>query len=146
MLMYAFDPYPALENVIKQVQEKTKLPIIVIGDRRFKYDGKYKFIKGIGPADFLWLFKNASYIITSSFHGTMFSLIYRKPFIAISPNTGDSRIKDILEEIGLTSNLVYNNEITNINPTDPYSKLIENNIKCFIESSKNFLNKAIKQA
>lgn len=146
MLMYAFNPYPALENILKKIEVQTGLPIIVIGDHRFRYKGKYKFIKGIGPSDFLWLFEHASYVVTSSFHGTMFSLIYRKPFISISPYTGDSRIKDILEEIGLTSNLVYNNsENPNITTTDPYTENVERKIKNFIDASKNFLNTAVSQ-
>lgn len=144
MLMYAFNPYPALENILKKIEDQTGLPIIVIGDRRFRYKGKYKFIKGIGPSDFLWLFEHASYVVTSSFHGTMFSLIYRKPFVAISPCTGDSRIKDILEEIGLTQNLVFNNnEKTNITITNPYTANVEQKIKSFIDISKDFLDTAI---
>lgn len=146
MLMYAFNPYPALENVLKKIERQTELPIIVIGDHRFKYKGKYKFIKGIGPSDFLWLFEHASYVVTSSFHGTMFSLIYRKPFIAISPCTGDSRIKDVLEETGLTNNLVFNNnEEPNIITTNPYTENVERKIKSFIDTSKNFLDTAIAQ-
>lgn len=144
ILMYAFDPYPALGEVLKHVQEQTSLPIIVIGDRRFKYDGKYKFIKGIGPADFLFLFEHASYVVTSSFHGTMFSLIYRKPFTAISPDAGDSRINDVLEVIGLTDNLVHNNEERPIcSTTNPYNDVVEKKICNFIKSSKEFLNTAI---
>lgn len=146
MLMYAFNPYPALENILKKIENQTGLPIIVIGDHRFRYKGKYKFIKGIGPSDFLWLFEHASYVVTSSFHGTMFSLIYRKPFISISPYTGDSRIKDILEEIGLTSNLVYSNsENPNITTANPYTENVERKIKNFIDASKNFLNTAVSQ-
>lgn len=146
MLMYAFNPYPALENILKKIEDQTGLPIIVIGDHRFRYKGKYKFLKGIGPSDFLWLFEHASYVVTSSFHGTMFSLIYRKPFISISPCTGDCRIKDILEEIGLTSNLVYNNsEDFNITTTNSYTENVERKIKNFIDESKNFLNTAVSQ-
>lgn len=147
MLMYAFNPYPALECILEQIEKQTGLPIIVIGERRFRYKGKYKFIKGIGPSDFLWLFEHASYVVTSSFHGTMFSLIFRKPFIAISPCTGDSRIKDVLEKIGLTNNLVFNNnEEPNININNPYTESVERKIENFIDESKNFLDTAITQA
>ena len=76
----------------------------------------------------------------------MFSLIYRKPFIAISPCTGDSRIKDVLEETGLTNNLVFNNnEEPNIITTNPYTENVERKIKSFIDTSKNFLDTAIAQ-
>lgn len=143
-LMYAFNPYPALNEVIKQISERTNLPIIVIGDRRFRYKGKYKFIKGIGPIDFLWLFEHASYIITSSFHGLMFSLIYRKPFTVISTHEGDCRIKDTLYTLGLTDNLVYSNEKkVSIKAINPYTDDANNRLNNFIKSSKDFLDNAI---
>ena len=34
----------------------------------------------VGPGEFLWLIKNAECIFTDSFHGTVFSVIYHKPF------------------------------------------------------------------
>lgn len=144
IMMYAFNPYPALSNILEQIQKETGLPIVVIGDSKFRYKGKYKFIKGIGPIDFLWLFEHASYVITSSFHGTMFSLIFRKPFTAISPNTGDCRIKDVLEDIGLTRNLIFNNnENPELEITSPYTNQVEDKLEKFINTSKDFLKTAI---
>lgn len=144
IMMYAFNPYPALESILEQIQRETGLPIVVIGDSKFRYKGKYKFIKGIGPIDFLWLFEHASYVITSSFHGTMFSLIFRKPFTAISPNTGDCRIKDVLEDIGLTRNLIFNNnENPELEITSPYTNQVEDKLEKFINTSKDFLKTAI---
>lgn len=144
VLMYAFNPYPALDKTIKQISKQTNLPIIVIGDRRFKYSGQYTFIKGIGPAEFLWLVAHASYVVTSSFHGLMFSLIYKKPFTVISPREGDSRIKDTLDVIGLNNKLIYNdNSEISIDITNPYTNEINNKLNNFINSSKEFLNTAI---
>ncbi len=145
MLMYAFNPYPALEYVLKELQDKTGYNIVVIGDRRFKYHKPYQFIKGIGPSEFLWLVKHASYIVTSSFHGTMFSLIYRKPFYAISPHNEDSRIKDILEIIKLDNRIIFcENKTPLITTSNPYTLQVESLLTKFISSSKDFLGEAIK--
>lgn len=44
----------------------------------------------------------AKFVITDSFHGLAFSLIYNKQFIVISPNNGkNSRLKDLLKSVGL---------------------------------------------
>lgn len=143
-LMYAFNPYPALDKIINQLSKQTNLPIIVIGDRRFRYKGKYKFIKGIGPIDFLWLYEHAFYVVTSSFHGLMFSLIYRKPFTVISASEGDCRIKDTLDTLGLMGNLVYNNEKeVSIGAINPYTDDVSYRLNNFISSSKEFLANAI---
>ncbi|MBQ3335983.1 MAG: polysaccharide pyruvyl transferase family protein [Selenomonadaceae bacterium] len=35
----------------------------------------------VGPAEFVWLFANASLIFTNSFHGVAFSILFKRPFI-----------------------------------------------------------------
>lgn len=52
-------------------------------------------------ADFISAIKYAQCIITSSFHATVFSLIFKKPFWAIMLNDGhDARYIDLLHKIG----------------------------------------------
>ena len=46
------------------------------------------------------MFKNASAVVTTSFHGTCFSIIYEKQFVTVT-NTKDKRIPAILDEMGL---------------------------------------------
>jgi hypothetical protein len=41
---------------------------------------------GIGPIEFLRLMRDAEYIITDTFHGLMFSLIFRKKFVVLQRN------------------------------------------------------------
>ncbi|MST66800.1 polysaccharide pyruvyl transferase family protein [Lachnospiraceae bacterium BSM-380-WT-5A] len=53
------------------------------------------------PSDFLNFFKYASYIVTESFHGTAFSLIFEKPFVCVSNRTNDERLNSILTLVGL---------------------------------------------
>lgn len=53
------------------------------------------------PIDFVSLFKYARYVITSSFHGTVFSLIFNKPMSAICLNDGhDARYVELLNKLG----------------------------------------------
>lgn len=50
-----------------------------------------------GPEDFLKLFRDASEIVTTSFHGTAFSVIFEKPFkVFKATGSGDTRIEDLL--------------------------------------------------
>lgn len=56
------------------------------------------WIKGFADADF---------VITDSFHGTVFSIIFNKPFISlINPERGASRFYSIADDLGLTSRLL----------------------------------------
>lgn len=58
------------------------------------------------PTEFLTLFKNASYIFTNSFHGTVFSLLNHKQFcsrIQLSAKKRNDRVLNLLNQVGLIS-------------------------------------------
>lgn len=63
---------------IYQFSKKNKLQVVIIPV--FKCDLKrFGIVKdNIGPAEFLKLVKNASFVCTDSFHGTVFSLLFKK--------------------------------------------------------------------
>lgn len=70
------------------------------------------------PEKFISVIKHAKYIITSSFHVTVFSIIYNKKFLSLRTNNGkDIRYINLLEKIGLSSQLV---EYYNINDADTW--------------------------
>lgn len=50
-----------------------------IAGKRDRIDGFISMIE-VSPKDFVNLFSNAEYVITSSFHGTVFSIIFHKQF------------------------------------------------------------------
>lgn len=57
--------------------------------------------------EWLCLFRDSKFIVTDSFHGTVFSLIFKKPFISISnKDRGQSRFVSLLEPLGLQSRIV----------------------------------------
>ncbi|MGM1055650.1 MAG: polysaccharide pyruvyl transferase family protein [Bacteroidota bacterium] len=60
-----------------------------------------------------WLqgFRDANFVITDSFHGTLFSIINQKPFLSlVNLDRGASRFESILKQLGLEDRLVYNVE------------------------------------
>ena len=97
---YAYDPYPGIYKHINEVVKLLKLPVIFYNSRRGKYKPPFGeiCINECGPAEFLWLFKNASFVITDSFHGTAFSLNFQKPFISVikEVENTDSRVYNLL--------------------------------------------------
>lgn len=76
----------------------------------------YKFFKKneilfLGPKEWLDKYYNAKYIITNTFHGTVFAVVFNKPFLFFKQN-GESkqqneRIYSFLNQIGLTKR-IYN--------------------------------------
>lgn len=67
-------------------------------------EGKTKF-----PSVENWLahFERSSFIITDSFHGTAFSINFRRPFISIAnPARGADRFTSLLDSVGLQERLI----------------------------------------
>lgn len=74
-----------------------------------------KVLKNVPPVEWIQLFNKAKLVITDSFHGMMFSIVFNKPFYAYAPNRSNvARVKDVLKKLGLE-----NRKLTNIkNVTD----------------------------
>ena len=64
-------------------------------------------IENVEAEDFLKAFLNASYVITDSFHGCAFSIIFNKPFLAIGNyGRGYERFIDLLGRLDLLDRLI----------------------------------------
>ena len=51
----------------------------------------------VGPCEFVYLIKNASMVVTSSFHGTALSCIYQKDLSVVIPEERGSRVRAIAD-------------------------------------------------
>lgn len=60
------------------------------------------------PFEVLAYFKNASYIVTDTFHGTVFSIKYNKLFATIVRGMNNNKLSHLLEQFGLNSRIVNN--------------------------------------
>jgi hypothetical protein len=70
--------------------------------------------------DFLRLFSHASFILTDSFHGTIFSIIYEKKFVVLPREDMNSRIYSILNMFELEDRF---NKISRINQEIDYANV-----------------------
>lgn len=96
-------------NVIKAAQELSKqtgYDILYLNDKYYKrYDG-IRYEVACSPEDFLSLFYHAEYIITTSFHGSAFSILFHKPFLVdlqLGENKGD-RLRALFEKFNIFPN------------------------------------------
>lgn len=57
----------------------------------------------VGPAEWMGLFKNAEYVISDSFHGVVFSLIFNRKFFAkVNGHHMNRRVQQLLNMVNLT--------------------------------------------
>ena len=95
----------------RELSKKTGLKLVYISispKPAFGMDN----IRDASPEEFLGLVKNAEYIITGSFHGTVFSINFNKQFFfEIDKNKGNynTRIKNLVELLDLEDRAIQDN-------------------------------------
>lgn len=143
ILVYSLYNNDLMKNTIKKSKRKYGYEIVQIGYKGYSPLYHDKMILNAGPLEFISLIKNAQAVITSSFHGTAFSIIFKKPFLAVVNPLVGSRIMDLLSDIGLQDRIV--------NDEDQYKSLMDISFRVadvklqdLISSSKDFLSKAIE--
>jgi hypothetical protein len=88
------------ENLAKKIAGILDLEVVYLSARLDAINSKECI--DASPADYLGLFKHASFVLCSSFHGTVFSILFKVPFYAIMMNDGkDSRNISLLNFLGL---------------------------------------------
>lgn len=98
--------------------------------------------------EWLSLIKHSEYVITTSFHGVVFCLLYHKPFYAVLLNNeyskGNDRIVSLLKSVGLNNRIVSSDsdinsvKVDNISWEDVDAKLSE-----LRKKSIDFLNREL---
>ena len=81
----------------------------------------------VGPSEFVSLIKNSEFVLTDSFHGTVFSIIYHKPFYTFSrcgvKESMDTRVTSLLEMLKLSERFEPQNPTIEDAPKIDYNKV-----------------------
>lgn len=108
------------------------------------YKNELKSLYTYGPTEFVNAFKNAKYVITNSFHGTVFSIIYNKKFSAILPCERKKRIEELLYALDIQDRILDDNkDINKILDEIDYDS-VNNKLEGLKTKSINYLKKGIK--
>lgn len=90
-------------KLISWLRKETGLPVVLL-DTSTNVGIIIKnnmVIRDAGPQEFVYLFKNAECVVTTSFHGTCFSLIFEKEFYSIENPAFPSRTSYLLSKFGI---------------------------------------------
>lgn len=90
-------------NAADILSEELGIKVIDVSGNPSKVNSKIKDNRVCGPDEFLWYIKNAEYVITNSFHGTAFSVIFRKEFVSIPHQKTGNRVMELLNAFDLSS-------------------------------------------
>jgi hypothetical protein len=145
----------------------TKLPYLLIyayNLREIEIDSALKFAKdnglktvsiaysnpwcdenhiNVGPFEWLAYFQNAQYILTSTFHGTVFSIKCKKKFVTSNNKQIFNKVIYLLEFAGLTDRLISNADFTPVLKEEINYTAVDTLLSPFISMSKEFILKAL---
>lgn len=109
IFFYTLFATPEMIKQVKMLSKSTGLPVVIsnVSNQYEVFSGFEKHID-CGPCEFLNLLKNAKYVFTSSFHCTVFSIIFRKDFYAFR-GMEDKRISTLLKTVNLENRSVDEN-------------------------------------
>lgn len=89
-----------INELISRIRSELDCKIVLIGSI-IKHCDCDIHMQDAGPAQFLSLIKYASFVISDSFHATVFSVMYKKQFLVVVPEKNGVRISSFLRMAGL---------------------------------------------
>lgn len=121
-----------------------KEDIVIVGNMGSNIINVDYVYNDAGPNEFLGLISNSEYSFVSSFHGTVFSILFHKKFVFVPlDNEKDDRSLTLLEKLGLNGN-VYHQKI-DLNTLDEIDWTeVEYKLNCFRKESVDYLTHSIK--
>ena len=123
IFVYDLEYNAELTNLANKLSNEYNLKIITYSKDKKKYINNAQSINSKGPLDFLNYIKNSTIVITNSFHGVCFSIIFNKNFYCFPHKTKGARMVDLMEMLELNHRIIYN-ELTkdDINKEIDYQK------------------------
>ena len=114
LMTYILDPNDGKRNAIKKTADLLSLDMVntLNGVPWMHKDNAEKLglpvQEDVGLEDMLYFYKHADFVITDSFHGSCFAILFRKPFICIANRQrGLPRFHSLFRKLGLMDRLVY---------------------------------------
>jgi coenzyme F420-reducing hydrogenase beta subunit len=142
ILVFSFGKDVDLWVSAKKMAKLTGYTICTLNDS-FINSKNIKQFKGIGPREWIYLIHNAECIFTNSFHGLMFSIIFKKDFWVSDPKDGtNSRIIEILERANQLDRIINHPKDSSILNRINYDEF-SRNFDEYITFSKNYIDSVI---
>lgn len=103
ILVFNVKPVKSLIDFAAKLSKEKGIPVIYINDNPHKKRDGFTYIAAPSVEDFLGYILNAAYVVTNSFHGTAFSVIFHKNlFVEFETARGrNDRAENLLKKVGI---------------------------------------------
>lgn len=124
-------------QLVKLLSKQLNCKIIEVNAEALPYAIAKKYKNDSSPSEFLGLIHNAEFVVTTSFHGTVFSVIMEKQFFALGMRNNSERSKTLLAELGIPDR--YLDDINKLPTTTIDYKVLAVNQNRVVENSKEYI-------
>jgi len=141
---------PEYREALRRVAEATGLRIVSFGSTPgLKLPATDADALSAGPGQWLGFIRDAELVCTDSFHCSVFSYKFRRPFLSLAPRQSPNRVRDFLSRAGLEANYVGPDDTVEgrwqaARSTD--FAAVEQSLKPHVERSTAFLERALSEA
>ena len=139
LITYILDKNYTVSNYIDLVSEYLHLNCFEIGPlEHYKNLIESDAEKCKYPSIETWLsmFESAEFVVTDSFHGTVYSIIFNKPFIVITnPRRGIERLSSLLQMVNLQNRLI--DDISTLNTNLITQEIDWQSVNSIIDTMRN---------
>jgi len=137
-------------KLTRTLKKLYKFPIYNLSDVLIHVTGTSRKYISCGPRKFVKMIANAQFCIGTSFHLTVFSIIFNRPFLIAGTNHNKDRVGDILKAAGYEDRLVYQNENWKIKLKQIHKTIVQmddlNKLNNLINESKKYLETIVSAA
>lgn len=136
LFLYQVDCKKQNEEIARRIACEKGLELVCLSAEAT--DTNSKSVIASSPSEFVGLFLYADFVICSSFHGTVFSLLFRKPFLSIKSGKGkNARVASLLSSLGLEDHFV---EVEDVVSSDGDYRLDEERFNQIVNTSKYYID------
>lgn len=131
------------KRISEEIASNLNLKIVTITpSASWKHPKEY--LSGISPNEYLGLFKNASFVLTTSYHGLAFAINFSIPFLSLKVNGGVNRRADsLLKLLDLKAYLVDSTNFSYSNYVSIDFEKVNVKLQHERERSINFLKRSL---
>ena len=140
ILLYNLMSSPAAIEMATTLSKKHGYKVVEItASVDYKKHGK-NIVQTASPFEFIGWIKKAAFVVTSSFHGTAFSIIFERPFVSMGMKNNSGRVASLLKSLCIEDRIVSG---INISEDDIDYTNVKDLLSHEREKSLTFLNHSI---
>lgn len=148
ILFYVTEPQEFMLRFTKELSNASGRPVIQLSvPFRRKQEKGVRLRMDAGPEEFIGYFQHASFVITNSFHGLAFSVLFERQFLVFQHSVYHTRLQNLLEKLSLGRRLMRPGEVIDLSRMEEMIdwRTVRKSLKDERESSERFIREGMKR-